>query len=376
MEPIVGLLGAQTIAELAKSLANTEVKNLLEELSKQTNQESESRRLPTEQRRENLRSAYVNGRLVLVLGAGVSMSHGLPDWNTLLQQLILRTTADEGRDHSDEYLLVAQLFNQIFRPSPLIAARYLRLRLGEEFDKAVHEVVYEDLDLQKSSELLDEIRQLCVSPGRNPNLNAVITYNYDDLLETYLENLQIKVPYKSIYAVGMNPDPDELPIYHIHGYLPVRPELAPENKVTLSEDIYHEQYADIYSWNNIVQINKFRDYTCLFIGTSFTDPNLRRVLDIAAQQRGPDRAIQHYIVRPRHRTEQVQSQINKVLETNKDMLDERQRANLRLERTAENLVELMRNFDEEDARSFGVETVWVEDYEEIPKVLREVQNRS
>lgn len=263
----------------------------------------------------------------------------------------------------------------MFKPSPLIAARYLRSRFGDDFEKEVRASLYPDLNPSPASPLLKEIRQLCVSPGRNPNLAAVITYNFDDLLEMYLEDFPIKVPYKSIYAVGMNPQPDELPIYHIHGYLLRNNELTHENRITLSEDVYHQQYSDIYSWNNIEQINRFRDYTCLFIGTSFIDPNLRRVLDIATQQRGRDHEVQHYIVRSKYEVGQVQDQIAKVLEANRSLFDEKQRTKMSLEKTTESLVRLMHSFEEEDGQSFGVETIWVEDYSKLPYKLQAIQSR-
>lgn len=80
-------------------------------------------------------------------------------------------------------------------------------------------------------------------------------------------------------------DDKKLKIYHVHGFLPQDGDIGAGNKITLGEFVYHEQYNNIYSWNNIVQINKFRDNTCLFIGTSLTDPTIRRLLDIAKSQK-------------------------------------------------------------------------------------------
>ena len=37
---------------------------------------------------EKLTDSYNKEQLVLILGAGVSINHGLPDWNTLLQKLL------------------------------------------------------------------------------------------------------------------------------------------------------------------------------------------------------------------------------------------------------------------------------------------------
>jgi SIR2-like domain len=38
-------------------------------------------------------------------------------------------------------------------------------------------------------------------------------------------------------------------------------------------------YANPYSWANLVQMSLLLSQSCLFVGVSLTDPNIRRLLD-------------------------------------------------------------------------------------------------
>ena len=329
----------------------------------------------------DLIGAYKDERLVLVLGAGVSADHGLPSWNTLLQKLLLSTFMNETSQSKEKSQVLAKIFTEFFSPSPLVAARYLKLFYESDytetnklpFDEAVRNAIYEEINLKKTSKTIDEIVNLCVAPGKSPNLDSIITYNYDDLIEHHLSKLKIEVPYKSVFDVGMNPTNKELPIYHVHGFLPQKDKLKNNNKVTLSEDVYHQQYSDIYSWNNIVQINKFRDCKCLFIGISLTDPNLRRLLDISKLQKGPNSEF-HYIIKKKYNLKKIEENIAKILEQNSDLFDEKVRANLKLDETVKHLVKVIEMFEENDAKSFGVGTIWVKGWEEIPDILRSIRS--
>lgn len=338
-------------------------------------------RISKQKQISKLTDSYNKEQLVLVLGAGVSIDYGLPNWNTLLQKLLINTiTLDLGEEQKEKSIAIAKLFDEIFSPSPLIAARYLKKfyqdNTNEEnissFEDAVRDSIYAEIDQNKESNLFKEIRQLCVSPGRSPNLNSIITYNYDDILEKYLSTLEIEIPFKPIYSIGVNPATGELPIYHVHGFLPQDDDLDEKNKITLSEDIYHQQYSEIYSWNNIIQINKFRDNICLFIGVSLTDPNLRRLLDIAKSQKG-DTDGQHYIFKKKYNLDVIESNLLKILSQNENLLSTEAMAELKFDETAKYLIKTIEKFEESDASSFGLSTIWVNDFSDIPKILEKIR---
>ncbi len=332
----------------------------------------EAKTLTRQQIINKLITYYEKQNLVFVLGAGVSMGFGLPNWDTLLQKLMI-TTIEKEQNVST---VLSKLFTSIFSPSPLIAGRYLQKYYEDKklsFEDAVRKVLYETIDIDKKSILMDEIVNFCVAPGKSPNLDSIITYNFDDILEQRLSKVGIQVPHKSIYGIGMNPE-GQLPIYHVHGYLHQKGKLNEQNQITFGESIYHKQYIDIYSWNNIVQINKFRDSNCLFIGSSLTDPNIRRLLDIAKKQKG-EKEENHFVFKMRHKEEFVKQRLEILLKENKELLNEKSLAELNFDETVKFLINIIERFEEADTSSFGVRTIWISEWSEIPEILSQVRLR-
>lgn len=327
---------------------------------------------------ENLSIAYKNDELVLVLGAGVSVSYNLPSWDNLLQKLLFYTLKNGNNDHDeDASTLLSKLFTRLFDNSPLISARYLEEYFKKKnlnLNETLRKVLYEGIDRTSDSDTYKEILQYCIAPGKSPNLDSIITYNYDDILETMLKNSKIEIPFKPIYKIGMNVSNGDLPIYHVHGYLPENSDIDEENIITLSENFYHKQYNEVYSWNNMVQINKFREKTCLFIGISLTDPNIRRLLDVAMMQRGSISKY-HYLIKKRYKKEWLENKLKIILDNDNDLFNEKNRTNISLDDTVESLMKMMEEFEELDAQSFGLQIIWINDFSEIPIILKEIRQK-
>jgi hypothetical protein len=326
----------------------------------------------------DLVAAHERDNIMLILGAGASAERGLLTWNALLQELMLETIQARSNENAIQSRVLAWAFQLIFDPNPLVAARYLKrfYRRGSdplEFLKQVRDRLYTGLIEPAQTGLLAEIRRLCMAPGIAHKLKGVITYNFDDLLEEELLSRGEGIAFRPIYQPGEHAHPNELPIFHVHGYLPRRKELTGANEVVFSEEFYHEQYGDVYRWSNLVQINAFAENNCLFVGSSLTDPNQRRLLEVAKKLRG-DEEIHHFCLRRRYRFEEVKKELNWELQKQPGLRDAKVEAQLGERDAIQHLIRITENFEEEDAASFGIATIWVNDFADYPRVLRKLRD--
>lgn len=348
-----------------KSKFNKDLKDLNRKILSTTHKEDLNKLI------NEIKTHYHNERLVLVLGAGVSMGYGLPSWDILLQKLMVNTIEKD----SDVSNILSKLFSKLFNPSPLIAGRHLQNyfeKNEKRFEEEVRNLLYNNFNSEYDSDLMKEILKICIAPGKSPNLNSIITYNFDDILETTLQNSVIDLPYKPVYGNGIDVEAGELPIYHVHGYLPRNGELNKSHQITFGENVYHQQYTNMYSWNNIVQINKFRENNCLFIGTSLTDPNTRRLLDISNQQR-TKKDGSHYIIKKKYKKDKVSKMLELILKDDNEILEEKGNSNQSFTETVNNLINIVQSFEENDLQSFGIKTIWIDDFEEIPSILSKIR---
>ena len=311
------------------ALKHLDIQTLDENHSKQNEKDNEEKKIAA------LRKALFDNQLTLVCGAGISKNSDIPLWNNLLAN-ILNEYFTSQNNFDDTKASAETLINKMTQ-SNLILGKYLKLLLDKNFEKVVQKQLYANFDKNKSlkTDQMKAIVELSRPKRTGKRLESIITFNFDDLIEQTLSLHRIE--YCSIWSEGQIHDVDALPIYHVHGFLPHEKEIENPNLV-FSEESYHSQFIDPYSWNNLIQLNAFHSNVCLFVGTSLSDPNLRRLLDISWRR---NQQCKHYIIIKRP--------------DSKDQTD--------------NLITMI---TERDANSLGLNVIWCTNFNEIPEILNQI----
>ena len=280
------------------------------------------------------------GRLTLVCGAGVSVGAGVPSWNSLLLDLLKLMMASISKNHSlplkDAH---AEQFQNKYGPSALVVGKYLKSNLGKDFLPKIRDILYEKNPTK--CDVIDAVVELARPQRDGKPLDSIITFNFDSLIEENLESQRIR--YKAVSSEGERTKSDELPIFHVHGYLPRKGRIQKDAEIVFSEDAYHNQFVDPFSWSNLIQLNKLSQNTCLFVGLSLADPNLRRLLDVS-NRKNPSRALSHYVIK---KAPSISGSSDKI----------------------DDLAYLL---EEQDANELGLNVIWIEDFSEVPIILNKV----
>jgi hypothetical protein len=125
--------------------------------------------------------------------------------------------------------------------------------------------------------------------------------------------------------------------------------------LVFSEESYFSLQSDHYSWANFEQLKLLRETTCLLLGLSGTDPNLRRLLDIDFRQ---SKRAKHYLCLRRL--------------TVADLLVSGGNTSVRTT-VAQHFLNVHHNFLEHSFADLGVNVIWVDEYTELPSLLASVR---
>lgn len=230
-----------------------------------------------------------------------------------------------------------------------ILARMIKTSNEIGFYKLVHDALYENKEKDETL-TIKAIMSLC-EPTYNGGINTIVTYNFDDLLERNLEKRKIKYEQRPTAIPARK---DYLPIYHVHGFLPRILDEKKAYHIVFSEDEYHKQFSELDNSNTNMQQNLLENSTCLYVGISFTDPNMRRVADTFIK-RYPDckNNPRHYLIKQR---------LQKKSEGwEHPFLSE------------EKVLEQIMFLEELDAESFGFRIIWLNDYNEIEQLFNDIR---
>jgi len=258
----------------------------------------------------SLAKAIHQKKLTLALGAGVSASSGLPPWIVLLRRIastyLTHWEFDKCRGKANNSLpprdlsiafwneyhwsdTTKQIANELVaQEDALRLAQMVKARVRpHDWMYLVRKSLYGDDPLPTPSTLLSGIAELCAGDVGN---TEILSYNYDNLAETALQ--QLGVPTSSIWQPTASRKVGTVPIYYPHGYLKYGG--GPTVSIVLGEDDYSEYAIDQFGWKNSVQLRQFSSTTCLFLGFSLTDPQVRRLLWVAKRSGG----AHHYAFLP------------------------------------------------------------------------------
>lgn len=325
----------------------------------------------------NLKKAWDERRLVLFLGAGVSIPHGVPNWNDLVLQLLLEETGTV-RDYPAHYRsALGEWMSEQFEFTPVALSREFKNRLLERKGAALLQEKYLNrisralypkqlTQPQPTHDSLAAIADLIERSGRERRIPAVITSNFDDLLERKLDLR--KVPYETIYNATRRTGKG-LPILHVHGYLP-HGKPAPKQEIVFAEDEYHRLTYSFFHWALAELVGYMRNSTILFIGFSMNDPNIRRLLDATN-----DGVVSHYTFRKAYKPTALQT-VEASAQIIKRAKELNQTAHVKEPNVVIGEIQVMLDkaqaYDESMLAQMGVGTIRIHGFDEIPTLLREI----
>ena len=351
-----------------------------------------------EEQVEILRSAYCEKKLTLYLGAGVSVGNGLPPWEQLVLAMYYSTLSGPdigaGLRPFPNYLFAIAEWHLQRRHEPLdISARKIRSRFhsATDFLKELKETLYAGFSIPDSGRFqipdtysileanstLRAVTDLCENHNDSRALHAIVTYNYDNLLEFALEGRGIRVqPIWKAKAPAVHDG--VLPVYHVHGYVPIEGSGSSGDELVFTEEQYHLAAHDAYSWSNLVQIQCMSSSTGLMIGLSLSDRNMRRLLD--AIRKTPLRSNNYALMlKPRH---QVigENDVREIDENARKYFERFVRSGIksddRVFKEIRAIVKQVEDIDqkahESILRELGVWPLWYDDHQQIPELIARI----
>ena len=282
-----------------------------------------------------LRAAYHGGDVYLVVGAGVSMAAGMPDWKHLVLEVLdhaieygtpayrQRVEANLRRSITGDESAIDWEVNRVLKDVKP-ADPSLRRRMENVRDRMRSMASYDSKVLLDASQVAGEhfgsdylarlrnilytrtLKRTGIHPAiarmvrvkerpwpPTPRIFSVLTYNFDDLLEQSVREAGFGFAVHCSQRGTMvwnrgetGRRPSALDIYHLHGIAPGGWILDLDGvDLVFTAEQYTVQYGEERNFARSVQHNFFRNAPGLILGSSLTDEYAVRELKTAHRDR-------------------------------------------------------------------------------------------
>ena len=208
----------------------------------------------------------------LVMGAGINCDYGAKDWRHLIAALNEQFYKNDMKAIEEVKHFVG---NELFVNGKVMKTS------GFDTYKSLNNELYLFKEAKSFNDPNSTLYNCVNYIERHPG-TEVITYNYDTNLEYLLKKRGLM--YSSVYDENSFVIKDSIvAIYHVHGLLPFDKykERKYIDSLIFNESEYFYLYNNPYTWNISKQMHDFTFCTCLFIGLSLTDPNMKRLLEVS-----------------------------------------------------------------------------------------------
>jgi hypothetical protein len=261
-----------------------------------------------------------DGTASIFAGAGLSIEAGFVNWSGLMAEIAQDLRLDINKEND------------------LVSIAQYHYNENQTRSKLNRKILEEFTETAKETDNHAIIARLPIS--------TVWTTNYDKLIENAFtsENKVVDVKYDNSQMLTTKPKRDVV-IYKMHG------DVNHPNEAILTKEQY-EQYHLTHEPFITALIGELTTKTILFIGFSFTDPNLDYVLSrLNFRYHGAKR--QHYCFVKKHIMGDAQN-------TDLATYD----YNTRRQTLATN-----------DLKRYGIKTLFIENYSDITAILKEIENQ-
>jgi|GEM_PF-1387904 len=332
-----------------------------------------------------LHTAWDRGSLVIFLGAGISIPYGLPSWRDLVLEMLFEQTEHTRKMGSlwPHYRrALAEWMTDYFDYNPLVLARMVERdaaqRAGTQgangFLESLRLLLYEDMRIPAPTEYtaLHAIGDLIKASTRNSGIQMAVTFNFDDLLEQELQGRGLQTV---TIADGERQSRAGFPIVHPHGFVPRSGPIERRNLV-FNETDYHRLTEAVFHWGLAELVTCLRKSTVLFIGLSMSDPSLRRLLDACRNSDIPP----HWQIQKRHtvRDSEMNAVRTEVERRAQNHAQHMRKTGLtsedpELEASIHAALQQADSYDREVFQSMGVKTIWINEWTDLPAMIRAVR---